>query len=101
MQSGDFIGWTITSEVGIISVTYTDNEFVLFYDITGQQTQPVLNGNYVFGELPLPAIFSIAAQVNPSENLFPLLAKIIRDSVRSFCRRLPHVRVMNLIMSSG
>ena len=66
VQAGDFIGWTITSEVGVISITYIDNEFVLFFDITGA-SQPQLNGNYLFGELPLPALFSIAAQVNPSK----------------------------------
>ena len=61
----DVIGWTIDREDGVVSLTYTEDQKVWFRDLT---STPVVNGEYQFDNpLELPAIFSIAARVNPSK----------------------------------
>ena len=67
VSNNDLIGWTIDREDGVVSLRYTEEQNVYFRDL-GTGDAPVVGGEYTFqNPLELPAIFSIAARVNPSE----------------------------------
>ena len=66
VSNNDLIGWTIDRDDGVISLRYTEEQNVYFRDLVAGT--PVVGGEYTFqNPLELPAIFSIAARVNPSE----------------------------------
>ena len=77
VQSLDRIGFTNEATFGVISFRYVQGHRTYFRKVEqdGTDDYPIENNNYRFDNIYLPAIFAIAAEVDPSKcgvsSLFP------------------------------
>ena len=62
VYESDVIGFTETTDIGVVSATFTDDNSILFRDVS-DASQLTVGETYEFVDVVLPAIFSIAVYI--------------------------------------
>ena len=66
VELNDRIGWTENHIYGVLSFEYIQGHRTYFREYNGTD-YPTVGNEYIFDNVPLPSIFSIAVKINPSK----------------------------------